>query len=186
MKEKMQDKEIVKALEYCFVEKSCCDCAFVHNGCLNKLGKNSIDLIHRLQAENEELRICQGLANNREFYSKFLKEVWQKQEGKKLSHPDFDYIYRVYFEQKAEIERLKDYNENLQTANTHLSNTLLDEVKTAKAEAVKEFAERLKESLMSRYRHFLNIDADGFEWLTIDAVNTHIDEVATEMKGVIQ
>lgn len=47
--------------------------------------------------------------------------------------------------QKAEIERLQDYNENLLCINTDLSNNLLDEVKTARAEAVKEFAERLKE-----------------------------------------
>ena len=45
--------------------------------------------------------------------------------------------------QKAEIERLQGYNENLLTANTALSNEIL-EVKT---EAIKEFAERLKEKL---------------------------------------
>ena len=43
--------------------------------------------------------------------------------------------------QKAEIERLQDYNENLQTANTALSNEILE----IKSEAIKEFAERLKE-----------------------------------------
>lgn len=48
-----------------------------------------------------------------------------------------DFINR----QKAEIERLQDYIENLRCINTDLSNNLLDEVKTARAEAVKEFAE---------------------------------------------
>ena len=43
--------------------------------------------------------------------------------------------------QQAEIERLKGYNENLQTANVALSNEILD----IKTEAIKEFAERLKE-----------------------------------------
>ena len=43
--------------------------------------------------------------------------------------------------QKTEVERLEAYNENLQTANVALSNELLD----AKPEAIKEFAERLKE-----------------------------------------
>ena len=42
--------------------------------------------------------------------------------------------------QKAKIERLQDYNENLQTANTALSNEILE----IKSEAIKEFAERLK------------------------------------------
>lgn len=44
--------------------------------------------------------------------------------------------------QKAEIERLQGYNENLLTANTELSNEILD----IKTEAIKEFAERLKKS----------------------------------------
>ena len=46
--------------------------------------------------------------------------------------------------QKAEIERLKDYNENLLEANVGLSCGLLDEIKRARAEAIKEFAERVK------------------------------------------
>ena len=47
--------------------------------------------------------------------------------------------------QKAEIERLKDYNENLLSANTALSNEIL-EIRT---EAIKEFAERLKKAFPS-------------------------------------
>lgn len=49
--------------------------------------------------------------------------------------------------QQAEIERLKAYNENLQTANTALSNDILD----IKAEAVKEFAERVKERIYTAH-----------------------------------
>lgn len=47
---------------------------------------------------------------------------------------------------KSEIERLTDYNENLQTANTALSNEILE----AKPEAAREFAERLKET---KFKH---------------------------------
>ena len=47
---------------------------------------------------------------------------------------------------QAENERLKDYNENLLTANTALSNEILD----VKAEAYKEFADRYKE-LIKQY-----------------------------------
>ena len=54
----------------------------------------------------------------------------------KLAEDTLDLINR----QKAEIERLKGYNKNLQIANTALSNEILD----IKAEAIKEFAERLK------------------------------------------
>lgn len=51
------------------------------------------------------------------------------------------------------------------------------------AKAIDEFAERLKENVNNKYRHFLEIDTDGFEWLTTDAVETHIDETVKEMKG---
>ena len=68
----------------------------------------TVDLINRQKAEIDCLR---------------------KELEKLHSHKDF---------LRAEIERLKDYNENLLTANTALSNEILD----IKTEAIKEFAER--------------------------------------------
>jgi hypothetical protein len=53
----------------------------------------------------------------------------------------------------------------------------------ARAEAIDEFVEALKDSLANNYRHLLTIDADGFEWLTTDAVHTHIDEIAEQLKA---
>jgi hypothetical protein len=52
-----------------------------------------------------------------------------------------------------------------------------------RVKVIDEFAERLKDSLVHKYRHLLEIDTDGFEWLTTDAVGTHIDEIAESMKG---
>ena len=48
--------------------------------------------------------------------------------------------------------------------------------------AIDEFAERLKDSLVHNYRHLLKTDTDGFEWLTTDAVHTHIDKIAEQLK----
>ena len=48
--------------------------------------------------------------------------------------------------------------------------------------AIDEFAEKLKESLLNNYRHFITTDTDGFEWLTTDAVTTHIEKVAEQLK----
>ena len=48
--------------------------------------------------------------------------------------------------------------------------------------AIDEFAERLKYSLANNYRHLLERDTDGFDWLTTDAVETHIEEIAEQMK----
>lgn len=46
--------------------------------------------------------------------------------------------------QKAENDKLKEYNDNLLAANTALSNEILE----AKAEAVKEFAEKFEKKLV--------------------------------------
>ena len=69
--------------------------------------------------------------------------------------------------QKAEIERLKGYNENLQTANVALSNEILD----IKAEAIKEFAERLAEKYACLYGY-----RDGL-------LEGEIDDLVKEMEN---
>jgi hypothetical protein len=68
----------------------------------------------KLEEENEslkedklELEAILDLRSKRKFYNKFVKEVFQKQEGKKLTHPDFDYIYEQYFKLTEENERLR-------------------------------------------------------------------------------
>ena len=65
-------------------------------------------IIQEQQERIEELEIITGLANNRKYYRKFVDEVFCKQKGRELSEPDFDYIYQLYFEQQAEIEKLKN------------------------------------------------------------------------------
>ena len=55
--------------------------------------------------------------------------------GKTINHLQMEELQ----EEQAEIERLKAYNENLLTANTALSNELLE----AKAETVKEITENI-------------------------------------------
>ena len=55
-------------------------------------------------------------------------------------------------------------------------------VKEIKNKAIDDFTEQLKNSLIHNYKHFLTRDTDGFDWLTTDAVNTHIDEVAKQLK----
>lgn len=51
-----------------------------------------------------------------------------------------------------------------------------------KAEVIDEFAEKLKESLVNNYRHLITTDTDGFDWLTTDAVGTHIDKLSEQLK----
>ena len=75
--------------------------------------------------------------------------------------------------QKAAIERLAGYNENLQTANVALANELLD----AKPEAIKEFAERLNNG---RRRYFAS---DSF-WRYVDSLVEEMTEVHHEPSGM--
>ena len=68
--------------------------------------------------------------------------------------------------QKAEIERLQGYNENLLTANTALSNEILE----IQSEAIKEYAEKLRKRLDRKYTIY------GREY-----VLRHMREVVKEM-----
>lgn len=55
----MTDKEIIKALECCAnaTHKDCKNCPlFVVDGCVKTMSTNALDLINRLQAENERLK----------------------------------------------------------------------------------------------------------------------------------
>ncbi len=122
MPDKIKDKEIVKHCKNCLHYKACKGTyhsakgdesilyefegeMYARSGCEDFEEK---DLINRLQSENEDLQRIVGLMNKRKYYRKFVDEVYRKEKGKELSDPDFDYIYRIYFEQKAEIEKLKE------------------------------------------------------------------------------
>ena len=63
------------------------------------------------------------------------------------------------------------------------ANSIGELVYNARQKTINEFAERLKDSLMSNYKHLLSIDDDGFAWLTTDAVETHIDSVTEQLKA---
>ena len=83
----MTDNEIINALE-------CCT-------------KDAIDLIQRQQEHIEDLEALTTLRNKRKYYNKFVTEVYQKEKGE-LHYPDFDEIYKRYFEQQEEIKRLQN------------------------------------------------------------------------------
>ena len=60
MPDKLTDNEIVKALECCKYEydtkcELCCYNFYSRTGCRGELRRNALDLINRLQAENEQL-----------------------------------------------------------------------------------------------------------------------------------
>ena len=78
------------------------------------------DKVTELESENKELRVVVDIANERTYRKKFIEE-WRKEYQKELDKqgeghiagfPDFDLVYKLYFEQKDRIVELEDKIEN--------------------------------------------------------------------------
>ena len=134
----MSDNEIIKALEECGGVGDCKGCSLNDLGgidkCISTLAQNTLDLINRQKAEVE------ALINGQEALQKHIAE------------------------QKAEIEGLKKENailsENADTAFQDGLNEVQDlyakQVESEiKSEAIKEFAERLKDTIKSNSWGFI-------------------------------
>lgn len=165
----MTDNEIIKALDVCGHLDACADCPL---GCLEGVDKcmhtlllNALDLINRQKEDIDELEAIVDLRSKRKYYQKFVTEVYQKEKGNELSTPDFDYIYELYFKQKAEIE---DKSEKLRK--------VLPIVAELKAEAIKEFAEGLTKKIFP-----IGYLCDGNYSVNAKAVKTVIDNLVKEM-----
>ena len=105
---RMTDKEIIKALEHCSVDDCSKDCPMIYTKgiCSIELPGKALEVIKHQQEHIKELEIIIGLQRKRKYYNKFVKEVWQKEHGK-LSYPDFDEIYKRYFEQQERFDRIE-------------------------------------------------------------------------------
>ena len=116
----MEDNEIVKALEDYIKEN---EFEYFHSNTMGEypLIKKSLNLINRLQADNKSQSIMIKMLNG--------------------SIEDYK---KSYINQKAEIERLTVLAD-LGNMRANDYRAMRDKCKTAKAEAYKEFAERLKE-----------------------------------------
>ena len=78
------------------------------------------DKVTELESENKELRVVVDIANERTYRKKFIEE-WRKEYQKELDKqgeghiagfPDFDLVYKLYFEQKDRLAELEDKIEN--------------------------------------------------------------------------
>lgn len=141
MEKKLTDEEIVKALEdekeFLLREEKRTGNApdtqllYIRGEVVLKI----LDIIHRLQDENgkQKAEIEELKEDNEQWetlyhigeerkYRKMFVEEWKKEYQKELDKqgegliagsPDFDYVYELYFKQKAEIERLTEENVGL-------------------------------------------------------------------------
>ena len=127
-----------KTLECCFnpTLNYCVDCPYNNDkqwlDCnLDKMLKDALNLINELESENKELRVVTDIANEREYRKKFTDE-WRKEYQKELDKqgnghiagfPDFDLVYKLYFEQKDRIAELERENELLRSKNNDQTRT---------------------------------------------------------------
>ena len=115
-------KEIKESLQQEIHLTEYVDRAYSENVRLDLL-KDVLTLINELESENKELRVVVDIANERTYRKKFTDE-WRKEYQKELDKqgnghiagfPDFDLVYKLYFEQKDRIAELKSENELLRS-----------------------------------------------------------------------
>ena len=153
---KMTDEQIIKALECC-IKHDCDECCLIDYSndadvCQTKHMKETLDLINRQQAEIEKLSVelvgMRGSCNS----------------------------YKMHYDNaKIEIESLKADKiiaERHEKDARELYKDVVIQLKTAKSEAIKEFAERLKEHLKGNGGLFC-----------VTTMNAKIDNLVKEMVG---
>lgn len=64
------------------------------------------DKIKEMEEEIREFEIQTGLMRKRTYYNRFVTEIFQKEKGSDLIYPDFDEIYKRYFELLDEYARI--------------------------------------------------------------------------------
>ena len=118
-----------------------------------------LTLINELEDENERLKIVVDIANERTYRKKFIEE-WRKEYQKELDKqgkgyiagfPDFDLVYKLYFEQKDRIAELEntDYYKEIEKKKEDLlckEYGLIKYEKETAGKYLKQFAEKLKET----------------------------------------
>lgn len=150
----MTDEQIVKALECCKDNDGCNKCPYgdiFSKKCINLIQKNALDLIKRQQADKERLEIeLQAMRGAANSYKSRVQTL------------------------ELEIEYLKADKEALINGQLTLQKMYLE----SRAEAVREFAERLKER-----RYFMRDEKGiGGAVVFIEKIDSLVKEM-TEKEG---
>lgn len=149
-------------------------CKFIHH-------KAILSLINELESENKELRVVVDIANERAYRKKFTDE-WRKEYQKELDkqgnghiagHPDFDLVYKLYFEQKDRVAELEKENALIKNSAAMRDYKTLEEISNNK---VKQFAEKLKNKLFEFFQD--NEELDG----KISVGPLYVDVIGVEAK----
>ena len=127
----MEHNEIIKALECC-ASGNCGKCPLKNKRsytvCESIMAKEAFALIEQQQEHIEDLEALTTLRNKRKYYNKFVTEVYQKEKGE-LHYPDFDEIYRRYFEQQRMIDALIARQQSLQKHFADKTDKIVEELR---------------------------------------------------------
>lgn len=141
----MTDEQIIKALECCICSTPCNKCLLLGTSdCMNKLMQNAINLINRQKAELSVL--CKIINNANEEISELSRKVASRENL-----------------EESFLKTTKAFDKKLEK-----------QVKLERREAIKEFAERLKEKC---YEYF----QETYEMLSPYVTDDDIDNLVKEM-----
>ena len=201
-------KEIKEALECCKqneIEETCGYCLVCpasnwdyEKTCTIDLFQKTLTLINELESENKELRNVISIANEREYRKKFTDE-WRKEYQKELDkqgnghiagHPDFDLVYKLYFEQKDRIAELEKENNELKVDlknSIDMQKQMLDGFNTATKEVeenlareipnlLKRFTEKLKDKAIRRQEFIGELAIDDIEYVKTQDIDETLKE----------
>lgn len=182
---KLTDEEIVKALECCIkgvTVSNCAECPLdmIEEDCCyytpTLIDRYALDLIHRLQKENEELKspkfaswklkffnlkeeFDKELAEHEEFTKKANAEIERLTEELDLANETIDHNNKRY--EKVSIERQKaldrvDYLEDALLEKIRRNEELITVIKQAEQQAVKDTAKEIFTELYKKHTEVYN------------------------------
>ena len=189
---RFKDKEIIKGLACCYVQGDCEGCPYedytlLSANCIKANGHNALELIKRLKADVNNYRTRVG--NQREELARLNKQndeltykLWGVMhsvdkwlDGEELEQDEVnractmrEKTLQITEQQQAEIEQWKEEANKYQKLWCEAEK----DIQTAKSEAIKEFAERLKSYLLLNGSPLSVVFADN------------IDHIVAEMVGV--
>lgn len=169
---KMTDNEVVKALECCSNVNGCKGCCYYDKTamCITSLTKDVLFLINRQKAENDDL------------YYKLhgvMLSVDKWLDGEELEQ---DEVTRATTMREKTLQIIERQQAEIESLNNHIG----DVTEMVKAEAIKEFAERLKEEIINDTAYGCDINQhSGYYDYTIKFgdIPEYIDNLVKEMVG---
>ena len=185
----MTDSDIIKAFKNCEIESTCFECPknIAGQGC-DGVAEEILDLINRQKAEseNQSQNFKKLVAEHRDLQIEFqvmrgvANDYKKKYESNNETIGQLDVLLRKeekdYRKLLAETKTLRAEAEKLQANYSSMQSTLAKMsmgVEEARAEAIKEFAERLKENTVT-----VKIGNQTCKVITIDGINYLVKEKA--------